>query len=281
MKIKAIAPWFGGKRRLAERIVQALGPHRAYWDPFCGSLAVPFAKPAATMEVVNDLHEDLVNLARVVKSNTLAPALFDRILRTAMHEDLFMEAAARVRSRGPLPGSRPCVDAAYDYIVMSWMGMNGVSGTANTNSNFCARYTANGGHAAKRFMSVGESIPEWWRRLRNVTILRRDAFELIPRIGDAKGTVMYVDPPYLVKGAKYMHDFKASDHARLADALHRFKKLRVVVSYYDHPDVRRLYRGWTFVPVHVNKALVASGRRDRDNPVTAPEVLVINGPEAV
>ena len=39
MQIKALAPWFGGKRTLAPRIVAELGPHRAYWEPFCGSLA--------------------------------------------------------------------------------------------------------------------------------------------------------------------------------------------------------------------------------------------------
>lgn len=32
MKIKAIAPWFGGKRNLAPQIVRLLGRHRAYWE---------------------------------------------------------------------------------------------------------------------------------------------------------------------------------------------------------------------------------------------------------
>jgi DNA adenine methylase len=40
MPIKAIAPWFGGKRTLAPRITAELGAHRAYWEPFCGSMAV-------------------------------------------------------------------------------------------------------------------------------------------------------------------------------------------------------------------------------------------------
>ncbi|KKK94504.1 hypothetical protein LCGC14_2682220 [marine sediment metagenome] len=44
-KIKAIAPWFGGKRNLAPKIVDALGDHRVYWEPFCGSMAVLMAKP--------------------------------------------------------------------------------------------------------------------------------------------------------------------------------------------------------------------------------------------
>ncbi len=43
-KITAIAPWFGGKRTLAPRIIEALGKHTAYWEPFCGSMAVLLAK---------------------------------------------------------------------------------------------------------------------------------------------------------------------------------------------------------------------------------------------
>jgi len=63
MKIKAIAPWFGGKRNLAPRIVELLGKHRVYWEPFCGSMAVLMAKLPCVMETVNDLHADLINLA--------------------------------------------------------------------------------------------------------------------------------------------------------------------------------------------------------------------------
>jgi hypothetical protein len=39
MPIKALAPWFGGKRNLAPLIVAELGEHRCYWEPFCGSMA--------------------------------------------------------------------------------------------------------------------------------------------------------------------------------------------------------------------------------------------------
>src|SRR5690606_37550125 len=43
-RIKAILPYFGGKRTLAPRIVAELGEHSAYWGLCCGSLAVELAK---------------------------------------------------------------------------------------------------------------------------------------------------------------------------------------------------------------------------------------------
>lgn len=58
MKITALLPWGGSKRTLAARIIHQLGPHRCYWEPFCGSMAVLLAKELATMETVNDLHGD-------------------------------------------------------------------------------------------------------------------------------------------------------------------------------------------------------------------------------
>ena len=46
-KITAISPWYGSKRILAPRIVELLGDHKMYYEPFCGSMAVLLAKPAA------------------------------------------------------------------------------------------------------------------------------------------------------------------------------------------------------------------------------------------
>jgi DNA adenine methylase len=295
MKIKALVPWFGSKRNLADRIVQQLGEHRVYWEPFCGSMAVLLSKPSCVMETVNDLHGDLINLARVVQQQDLAVVLFERMARTMMHEDLHDEAASRYRSRGNVPAPEaPDVDRAYDYLLTGWLGRNGVAGTRSYNQGYCVRYTANGGHAAKRFMSVVESIPAWWQRLQAVTILNRNARELLEKIEDKKGTAIYLDPPYVEKGATYVHDFDSAmataslfcgddapmTHDELAWRVGRFKHARVVVSYYDHPLVRRLYDGWTFDACPVTKSLVNQGNRMRetDQPTEAPEVLIINGP---
>lgn len=279
MKIATLAPWFGGKRTLAPRIVAELGKHRVYWELFGGGLSVLLSKPPCVMETANDMHGQLVNLARCVQTEDAAIALFDRASRTAMHEELFEEQAASLRDlkHEPAPES-PSIDQAYAYLVVSWLGMNGVAGTKSHNHNFCVRYTANGGHAAKRWRSVCDSIPAWWDRLRNVTMLNRDAFDLLDRIDDAPGTAIYLDPPYVTKGAKYVHDFSGIDHLRLAKLASRFKNARVVISYYEHPSLLQWYDGWTFVSCPTSKSLVSSGKRASENAIKAPEVLIVNGP---
>jgi DNA adenine methylase len=229
------------------------------------------------METVNDLHGDLVNLARVIQDDNLGPVLYRRLRRTLMSEALHREAAARHRARGYLGDTELDVDAAYDYFLCAWLGRNGVAGTASYNQGFCLRFTANGGHAATRWASVVDSIPAWRRRIRNVTILCRDAFELLPRIDDSAGTAIYVDPPYLEKGAKYVHDFSANDHRRLAEQLGRFRKTRVVVSYYDDPRLQELYPTWTHRKIIVSKALSVQFQRGGTSE-KAIEVLLLNGP---
>lgn len=276
--ITALAPWFGGKRNLAPAIVEALGPHRVYWEVPCGSMAVLLAKPPCVMETAVDLHGQLINLARVLQREDTALDLYGRAARTVFHEVLHAEAIERLRARpkdAPAP-EEPDVDLAYDYLCVAWFGRNGVAGTANHNHGFCVRYTANGGHAAKRWRSVVDSIPWWHDRLINVTILCRDMFGVLDRIDDAPGTAIYCDPPYLVKGARYVHDFAAADHARLADALARFRQARVVVSYYDHPDLGRLYPGWSRRHIAVTKAMASQRARDASNDIKAVEVLLVN-----
>ena len=217
MPIKAIAPWFGGKRNLAGRIIELLGPHSAYWEVFCGSMAVLLAKPPCAMETCVDLHGDLTNLARCLQAEATAVELYGRLSRTLMSDALFETAKASYMARGPRLADETVADVgrAYDYFLMSWVGRNGNSGTAVSNHHYCVRYTSGGGHAAKRFHGAVASIPAWHERLRAITILRRDAFEVLERIEDRAGTVIYADPPYLVKGTKYVQIGRASWRARV------------------------------------------------------------------
>lgn len=281
MPIKAIAPWYGSKRGLAPEIVRQLGPHRVYWEPFCGSLSVLLAKEPVGAETVNDLNGCLINLARVLRDEDMAVELYGRVNRLLFHEELFREAAESWRRRGrQMANDDPDVDRAFEYLICSWFGRNGVAGTESYNQGFCVRWTANGGTSATRWRNVVSSIPAWHQRLAGVTCLNRDAFELLEKVEDVRGLAMYIDPPYVAKGARYVHDFDAGDHERLAHALRRFTKARIVVSYYEHPSLRSIYKGWTFLDCYRTKSLVSQGQRGQEGKAAvAPEILIINGPE--
>jgi DNA adenine methylase len=270
--ITAICPWFGGKRTLAPRIITELGKHSAYWEPFCGSMAVLLQKPESSHETVNDLHADLINLARVIADEPRAVQLYSRLSM------VFCDEHRRAESVTALLAADDPIDRAFHYFIVNWFGRNGFSGTAGSDkASFAVRWTPNGGHGGQRFSSAVNSIPSWHQRLRRVTILNRNAFGVIEKIDDHPRVVIYVDPPYVVKNAKYEHDFAAVDHDRLATLLKRFKAARVVISYYDHPIIRGLYDGWTFVDCTITKGLHNAGKRGQEAKA-APEVLIINGP---
>jgi DNA adenine methylase len=300
-KIKAIAPWFGGKRTMAPLIVAELGKHVQYFEPFCGSMAVIFFKTPSRCETVNDLHGDLINLARVLQDPAAAATLYDRLQTVLFSEDLLTAAADHLDDESSLSlivshekSLTPVgIERAYWFFLASWMMRNGVAGTARVEYQVAVRWTKNGGSPTLRFRHAVESIPAWHERLRNVVIIRRDAFSFIHKFEDCKETAIYVDPPYISdsrsgfgnhgNGSKYKHEFDhenpmfGDDHKRLAEILGAYKKARIVVSYYDHPRVRELYRGWTFVDCTRQKHLHSqNGRGARKQ--SAPELLIINGP---
>jgi DNA adenine methylase len=300
MKINALVPWFGGKRTLAPLIVRELGPHRQYFEPFCGSMAVLLAKPHCANEVVNDLHGDLINLARVVACEPAAIQLYRRLVRAPLSEGLLHEAATNLADTTSLslvsepsaPTDPRTVDRAYWYFLASWMGRNGLAGLSRLEYQIAVRWTDNGGSPTVRWRNAVESIPAWHRRLLYVTILQRDAFQILDRFDDVPDTAIYVDSPYHEEArggmgsasGRYLHDFEhrtslfgPDDHTRLRDALAAYSQARIVVSHYDCPAVQALYQGWTIVPCHRQKHLHAQGGRG-GRKSEAPEVLIINGP---
>ncbi len=312
MKIRAIAPWFGGKRTLAPDIVTELGKHTQYFEPFCGSMAVLLAKEPSQKETVNDMHGDLINLAEIIQQQSCAELLYDRLQRTLFSEQLLDDARLQLDRLPPWevsPGYRDAgqlakmIDRAYWYFLACWMGRNGTAGTARLDYQIAVRWTKGGGSPTVRFRNAIDSIPAWHERLRNVVILRRDAFSILDRFEDCVGTAIYADPPYATetrgkgkavkngRGGKYLHEFKhgqpsglfkedeedSDHHERLATILRGYKKARIVVSYYDCDRVRELYAGWTFLDKTMNKQLHAqNGRGARVK--EAPEVLIVNGP---
>lgn len=302
-KITAIAPWLGSKRTMAEAIIDLLGPHSAYFEPFAGSLAVLLAKPPAQQETACDLHGDLTNLGFVLQDRVMAETLYDRLARSLFTETLLDRARAFLREHGELPPDHPAdPERAFHYFVQAWAGRNGVAGSLRDSWQICVRWTPGGGAATTRFYNAVESIPAWHARLRHVVILRRDAFSVIEKIphelktkwGAAQQKIaVYLDPPYMhatrsgENNGGYRHDFTdygggilADDHDRLAEALSRFagsRTTRVVVSYYDHPRLADLYPppAWRIIGHTRHKHLHVQNKRGASRS-EAPEVLIVN-----
>ena len=76
--LKAPFIWFGGKRRVASRVWEALGDVQSYVEPFAGSLAVLLGRPSwhtGRVETVNDADHFLANFWRALAADPEAVAI--------------------------------------------------------------------------------------------------------------------------------------------------------------------------------------------------------------
>jgi len=274
-KLTATIPGFGIKRELAPEIVQHFGQHELYYEPFCFSCAVLLAKPQCRNEVASDRNPDVINLLRCLTNDNKAKQLWEFVSTAPLSETLFEEAAERLKD--PFSEKFTMWSRAADFLLVSWQGPSGIAGTTRK-PRFAVRNTTSGGSLAARWRGVAPAIPEWHTRLCNVEFRNCNAFEIIEDIPDRDGVLVYCDPPYTDDsrtGGRYLFDFTPEDHVRLRDALARFQKSRVVVSYRDCPTVNDLYREWRTVTLRASRKLknVVGGEQED---VGADEILLIN-----
>jgi DNA adenine methylase len=296
MRVRAIVPYYGSKRTLAPRIVEALGEHKSYYEPLCGSLAVLLNKPMVAQETVADLYGDVCNLAGVLQSDALCGLLYGRLERLVMTDELVGMAHRNLAER-PWGVAKDGfnVDRAYWFFVEAWCGRNGLCGLGEKHPAIAVRWCQGGGAPVVRMFGAIESIPAWHQRLRNVLVLQRDVFHLLPRIKDEEGTAIYLDPPYPLSARgghdRYVHDFsggdvslftdkQSDDHVALSVEAKRFTKARVVVSTYANSLYDLLYDGWRKIDCAMTKNLANQNKSNPGTPRTkgvAPEVLYVNG----
>jgi DNA adenine methylase len=307
-------PYFGGKRTMAPGIVElirartgSLSHVKLYVEPFHGSAAVLFAlreqgyKGAATICDTDLLNHLLVSQLADPES---AFAIYSMVEALTFHEETYTIACETLAKWSGVdkeaitqPKRAPLYKLVAAYLVASWMGRNGEAGIdkpwLEQVKGFCVRWTQSGGDPSVRWLRVVQSVPVWHQWLREkTTYLHRDALEVLADVPDQPGTVIYVDPPYIhaTRGTtRYRQDvedhtdtmFEAGDfHDRLAMALERFRHAMVIVSYYAHERLLRLYprsvpgrEGWTHVDCSTHKAL--SHTSGHGESAQAREVLIV------
>ncbi len=86
-------------------------------------------------------------------------------------------------------------------------------------------------------------IRELEDRMANVVVENQD-FETLIKHYDRPDAFFYLDPPYYSTEDMYEADFGRDDHERLRDTLKNIKG-KFLLSYYDCPQIRELYEGYS------------------------------------
>lgn len=254
--LPGLAPWAGGKRALAARLLERIDriPHHCYAEPFVGMGGVFFRRRrAAPCEVLNDINEDVVNLFRVAKRHPSAllaelrlqlfsRAEFERLYSTDPAGLTDIERAARFfflqrACFGGIPGARIFQPTPYRNRALS--------------------------PAALRRQLVATA-----RRLARVTIERLPYQEFISRY-DRPTTLFYLDPPYWGHETLYGKGvFERADFERLSERL-RGLRGRFILSLNDVAQVRRLF-AWASIDVVPVTYKLRGTKRTRELIITAP-----------
>ncbi len=96
-----------------------------------------------------------------------------------------------------------------------------------------------------------------------ISYLRRRAAAI-----ESGSAIVYVDPPYYLQGKKlYRYHYVEKDHRRLAKFLDE-SSFKWIVSYDNHPFIRKLFRNQKVVPIWLNYVVKESRR--------AQELLISN-----
>lgn len=253
MSINALAGWFGSNRLLAHHVGVALEGCSWVGIPFVGGFSEVAEIKARTI-LCSDLHRHVINLARVVASDSVRPILIRRLRRKAFHPDELRDAQELCRDREPIDPSGDLA-LAEAYFVCCWMGRAAKAGRDDEfKVHHSIRWKADGGDCAVRYQSAIRMLATFGRTLRRCTFETMDAFDFLARCEDLLGHGIYSDSPFPGAGRRYKHNAGKTDdeerawHTRLRDSLERFATARVICRFYDHSLVRELYAEdkWTW-----------------------------------
>lgn len=253
---KPVAPWIGGKSRIAKHIIERIRaiPHTCYAEPFIGMGGVFLRRPfAAKCEVINDYSGEVINLFRILQRHykpftdmlryqLFSRAEYERLLSVPPDTLTDLERAAR-----------------FLYIQRCSYGGRLTSRTFTTGRQNGSYFNV------QRIIPLLEAVHS---RLSRVTIENLHYAEFILRY-DSKSTLFYLDPPYYGREGLYGKSlFSRDDFQKLADQLAGING-RFLLSLNDVPEVREVFKRFNFEQINVPYSL-------NKNDQIAAELLISN-----
>lgn len=221
--MKPLISYYGGKQRMASKIVPLLPEHTVYVEPFAGGAAVLFSKPWPNVsnthhyrEVLNDTCGNLFNLYKVARDNP--EALHHKISFTAYSQE---DYALSIEILSGDQGN--AVDRAWAYYVNIMQSFaNKRDGGWGTNV-----YSRNSAAAWNN-----KDFPSAISRLRSVYLANTDALRVIKQ-WDSPQTLFYCDPPYIGTSQGHYGGYGDQEFANLLNALNGVKGAYVLSCYED------------------------------------------------
>lgn len=250
-----LVPWMGGKRRFARRLLPLFPPHVCYVEPFAGGAGLLFSKQPSEVEVINDVHGELINLYRVVQHH------IEELLRQFKWALVSRQVFAWCRMQRPETLTDVQRAARFMYLMKAGFGGKadaqtfGVATTAPPRLNL---------------LRIEEELSAAHLRLAQVTI-EHGCWSAVVERYDRPHSFFFMDPPYW-QVAGYGVPFDLEQYHRIAQTL-RSMKGRALVTVNDHPDMRSVFAGFRIEEMPVT--YTPGGGK---NATRANELIIANWP---
>jgi DNA adenine methylase len=237
--IEPVAPYIGGKRRLASRIIAIINetPHKTYAEPFVGMGGVFLRRdrrPKA--EVINDRNRELATFFRILQRHYVQ---FMEVIRFGITTRAEFERLAKTD-----PETLTDLERAARFLYLQRTAFGGkVSGkTFGVSPRSGGRFD---------LTKIGPMLEDLHTRLAGVVIECLPYDQFLRRY-DRNDTLFYLDPPYWGSETDYGRGlFERADFERLAEIL-RTLSARFILSLNDRPEVRRTFRDFRMDAVSTN-----------------------------
>lgn len=234
MKHQPIIPWIGGKRRLAKHILPLIPDHTCYVEPFAGAAAIFFLKQPTKVEIINDINLDLITLYRVVQHHLEE---FIRHFKWALTSRQMYEWF-----QDTPPETLTDIQRSVRFFYLQKLAFGGkVSGQTFG--------TATTSPPRLNFLRLEEELSHAHLRLSRVTIEHLSWQQCMAKY-DRPHTFFFADPPYW-QTEGYGVDFGIEQYQRLAEIM-KTSQGRVLVTVNDHPDMQKVFKGFSFSSVDIN-----------------------------
>lgn len=221
--MKPLISYYGGKQRIASKILKYFPPHSVYVEPFAGGAALLFAKPVLPVgdnnhyiECLNDTSDLLINLYRVAVKY---PVDLNREIQATLYSQSDYRRAIAICKN---PDGYTELQKAWAYYL-------------SINTSFAHKLSAGWGTAATRshsypFLRNKINLPDTLERLKNVHVSCEDVIRCISR-WDSPQTLFYCDPPYPNTCQGHYDGYTLDDWQNLCSTLDNIQGSYVLSNY--------------------------------------------------
>ena len=243
-----IIPYMGGKFELGRKLIPMMPPHKRYIEVFLGGGSIFFRKSKAELNILNDKHNDLVNMyLSVMQKYPKFIQNCESILKSRTLYDGFKDELKEEIKYIDMPDAERA--SKYFYIIKNAFNTNFINPIAKE---------------ADWNNEMWNCLKTSKQKLENTMIENLDFRELFHKYPTREGDFWYLDPPYVIAGERgdyYVHSLDMDDHDALFEMCKQIDNQggKFMISYDDHDYVNMVYKDYNIKKIPIKYAGQATG----------------------